>query len=441
MPNDLTNGKPMKLILAFTLPILIGNIIQQFYSVVDSIIVGRFIGVNALAAVGSTGSLTFLVIGWIMGMTGGFAILVAQRFGASDTKGVKHFIAMSLQLCTIMAIVMTVGLLFGNRWILTIMNTPNEIFDDTYQYIRIIYAGLGATIAYNILSAILRALGDSRTPLYFLVISSVVNIGLDLLFVGFLDMGVSGAGYATIISQFVSAILCFIFMTRKYTFLKLNKEDMHFSRRSAKKLLSMGIPMGMQFSITAIGTMIVQVALNGLGPIYIAAFTACSKIQNIVTQPFPSLGASMATFVGQNTGAGRMDRVKEGVKADVILTIFASVICMALILLFGDMMIRAFVKEDVEMVLKNARIFFMLVVGFYPMLGMIFVYRNTLQGLGYGFVPMLGGIFELIARIIVISLLAKPYGFVGICWAHPVAWVSALIPLIPVYYFRMKKVK
>lgn len=440
MPNDMTKGKPLKLILMFTIPILIGNIFQQFYNLVDSIIVGRFVGVNALAAVGSTGSLTFLVIGWIMGMTGGFAILIAQRFGAGEIRQLRHYVAMSLYLCGAMTVIMTVGLLWANRFILVKMNTPAEIMEDTYRYIRIIYAGLITTIAYNMLSAVLRALGDSKTPLYFLMISSVLNIILDLLFVGLFKMGVEGAGYATIISQAAASVLCFIYMVKKYPILRLEPSDLPFSWKSVWKLMSMGIPMALQFSITALGTMIVQVALNALGPVYIAAFTACGKIQNIVTQPLPSLGASMATFVGQNTGAGRLDRVKEGVKADFILSIGSSILCMILVLVFGNVLVRCFVADASGQVLEASRQFFMIQAGFYPALGLIFLYRNTLQGLGSGFVPMMGGVFELVARAVIISLFAGPFGFTGICWANPFAWISALIPLIPVYYYKMHKV-
>lgn len=439
MPNDLTTGKPLKLILGFTIPIFIGNIVQQFYYVIDSIIVGQFLGMNELAAVGSTGSTTFLVIGWIMGMTGGFAILIAQRYGANDLKSLKHYAAMSGYLCVIMAVIMTVGLLCANGWILTVMDTPAEIYHDTYQFIRVIYMGLAATIAYNMIASILRALGDSRTPLYFLVLSSIVNIVLDLLFIGVFSMGVEGAGYATVISQAFASILCFIYMVKKYEVLRLTKEDAKFSFTSARKLIAMGAPMGLQFSITAIGTMIVQVALNGLGTVYIAAYTACSRLQNIITQAFPSLGASMSTFVGQNTGAGKMDRVKEGVKANIILTMICCAISMVAVLVFGDILVRAFVTENINEVVDKSKIFFFVVAGFYPALGLIFVYRNSLQGLGYGLLPMLGGIFELIARGLVVAVLAKPFGYLGVCLANPIAWISALIPLIPAYYYRIRK--
>ncbi len=439
MPNDMTTDKPMKLMIGFTIPILIGNIVQQLYYVIDSIIVGQYLGVNALAAVGSTGSLTFLVIGWVMGMTGGFAIIIAQRYGAKDLKGVRHYVAMSYYLCIFMAVVLTAGLLIANRWILTVMNTPEEIMEDTYRFIRVIFMGLTATIAYNILASILRALGDSKTPLYFLVLSSIVNIILDYIFIAGFSMGVEGAGYATVISQALASLLCFVYMVKKFPVLRLKKEDSYFSGKSIKRLIGMGTPMGLQFSITAIGTMMVQVALNGLGPIYIAAFTACGKIQNIITQPFPSLGASMATYVGQNTGAGRMDRVKDGVRAGIIITLICSAVSMVAVLVFGDLLVRLFITDNSGGVVEKAKVYFYAVAGFYPALGFIYVYRNSLQGLGYGLLPMLGGVFELFARVLVIIILAKPFGYVGICFANPVAWVSALIPLIPAYYYRMKK--
>lgn len=438
MPKDLTSGNPMRLLIGFTIPIFLGNIVQQFYYVIDSIIVGKYLGVNELAAVGSTGSLTFLVIGWIMGITGGFSIVIAQRFGAEDVKGVKHNVAMTYYLCLGMAVIMTIALLAGNRWILTVMKTPSEIFDDTYTFISIIYMGLAATITYNIFAAILRALGDSITPLVFLVISSGLNILLDYLFILGFSMGVEGAGYATVISQTFASILCLIYMLKKYPILRIKKEDAYFSTKSMIRLIGMGVPMGLQFSITAIGTMIVQVALNGLGTVYIAAFTAAGKIQNIIVQAFPSLGASLATFVGQNTGAQKMDRVKEGVRASIILTLICGVISMIAVLVFGDALVKLFVPGNSEVVVDKAQIYFYAVAGFYIPLGFIFVYRNALQGLGYGLLPMLGGIFELLARALVILILTKPLGFLGICLANPVAWTFALIPLVPAYYYRIR---
>ncbi|MDF2513288.1 MAG: family efflux transporter [Herbinix sp.] len=438
MTNELTTGKPMKILLKFSLPILIGNIVQQFYYLMDSIIVGRFLGVDALAAIGSTGSVTFLFMGWIMGMTGGFSILIAQRFGANDTKGLKHFVAMSYYLCIIMAVFLTLVLLLANQWILTVMNTPAEIFHDTYRFMRVVYTGITATIAYNMFNSILWALGDSKTPLYFLLISSILNILLDLLFVAVLPFGVAGAGYATVVSQITASVLCFIYMLRKYPMLRLGREDAKISGTTIRQLIKIGGPMGMQFSITAIGGMVVQMALNGLGPIYIAAFSASGKIQNIIVQAFPSLGVSLAAYVGQNTGAGRNDRVKEGVRAAVIITLICSIVAMLFVFIFGAKFADLFVDDSSGMVYENAKIFFYVVAAFYPLLGLLYLYRNALQGLGDGFVPLLGGVCELIARITVIILLLKPFGYLGICWANPVAWILALLPLVFTYYNRMR---
>ena len=440
MQNNLITEKPVKIIIRFALPILMGNLIQQLYYIIDTIIVGQYLGMNALAAVGSTGSLTFLVIGWIIGMTGGFAIIIAHCFGANDRKRVKHYVAMSYYLCVIMGLIMSVGLLLANEWILKAMNTPVEIFDQTYRYIRAIYIGLIFSIAYNIFSAILRALGDSRTPLYFLVLSSILNIALDIIFITAFKMEVEGAGYATVISQALASVLCFIYMLKKYSILRLKKEDTCFSVTSVKRLLGMGTPMALQFSITAIGTIIVQTALNGFGPIYIAAFTASSKIQNFIIQPFISMGAAVATFTGQNIGAGKMDRVKEGVRISFVLTLLCSVLLIIFVLAFGDELVSLFIKDNRELVLEKTDVYFKTMIGFYPALGLIFVYRNALQGLGDGLLAMLGGIFELVARAMIIFALTAPLGFQGICLSDPIAWVAALIPLIPAYYYRINKV-
>lgn len=262
MQNDMTKGSPLRLIVLFTLPVLIGNLFQNFYNMVDSVIVGRFLGVNALAAVGATGTIAFLIFGWINGITGGFGIMLAQSFGAGDEKHLRHYTAMSVYLCTAMAVLMAGGLLLANGWILKTMNTPDSIFEDTKSYIGIVYAGIPITIAYNMLASISRSMGDSRTPLIFLVISSVLNIVLDLVFVAVLPMGVEGAAYATVLAQAVSAVACFFYVRKKYEILHLKKEDMKFSWNSAGRLMMMGLPMGLQFSITAIGTMMVQAAVN-----------------------------------------------------------------------------------------------------------------------------------------------------------------------------------
>lgn len=439
MTNDMTVGKPRSLILKFAVPLLIGNIFQQFYNIVDAVIVGRFIGVDALAAVGSTGSLIFLVMGFIMGMTSGFSVLIAQSFGARDEKRVRHFTVMSAYLCIAITVVLTIVTLLGIDILLTIMRTPKNIFEDSSKFIKIIFAGLGVTMLYNMLSAILRALGDSKTPLIFLAIASIVNVVLDLFFIIVCKMGVEGAGYATVIAQAVSAVLCLVYISKKYPILRIQKEDLVFSGRNAINLMRIGIPMSLQFSITAIGTMIIQAALNVLGSVYIAAFTAASKAQIIITQPFVSLGATMATYVAQNMGAGDVKRIRQGVKEGIKFTLVYSIISAIFLIVFGHLLVEMFVSSAEREVITVAQQYFNVVVVFFPALGLIYIYRNTLQGLGDGLFPMLGGIFELMARGAVAFTLAKIMGYAGVCFADPAAWVSALIPIIPVYYMRMKK--
>ena len=440
MTNDMSRGNPARLIISFMLPVLAGNIFQQFYNVVDSVIVGQFLGVNALAAVGSTGSVVFLVWGLVTGLTSGFSVILAQQFGAGDKKGLCRYEGASVWLCGVIGILMTVILMLGLNPILRLMNTPDEIFGETRAYLGVLFAGILITFAYNMLAGMLRALGDSKTPLLFLVIASILNIVLDIVFILYCNTGVAGAAYATLIAQAVSALLCVRHIAKKYEILKISRQDIQCSVSSAKKLLNVVIPMGLQFSITAIGTMIVQAALNGLGPVYIAGFSAAGKIGNIATQPFPSLGVAMATYTGQNMGAGRYDRVKKGVSAGFAVCMVCSVITGAAVYLFGPYMMKIFASGDSGQMIEYGVEYLKISAWFYPPLSLIFLYRNTLQGLGDGLVPMLGGVFELAARFGAILVLAEPFGYTGICFSDPAAWVMALIPLVPVYYWRIKKI-
>lgn len=437
--NDMTSGSPVRLILQFMIPVCLGNIFQQFYNVADSIVAGQFIGVNALAAIGSTGSLMFFVTGWLNGLSSGFAILVSQRFGAKRYDQMRHYVAMSIYLAAAFAIVMTVGLLILNEPILRMMNFSDEIMPDVTAYMGIIYAGLIVTAAYNSLAAFLRALGDSKSPLYFLIISAVINVGLDIAFIVCFGMGVEGCAYATVIAQGISAVLCFVYILKKFPILHLKKEDFRISFRSFGHLLSLGIPMGLQFSITAIGTIIVQGAVNVYGEIYMAGFAAAGKLQNIIATVFTAFGATIATFVGQNRGAGRMDRVKTGVKYTQVMILIWSVVTMALVFFFGKYMMLLFVSASEKEVIDAAVIYFRTVFWCYPFLGSIFLYRNTLQGMGYGLVPMLGGVFELAARSVIVMIVAGRTSFAGVCLSDPAAWIAALIPLVPYYIYTMRK--
>ncbi len=440
MAKDMTSGNSVKLIIAFAIPIFIGNLFQNFYNIVDTMIVGRFVGVNALAAVGSTSSIMFCVQGIAMGMTTGFGVVISQNFGAKDEKTLRHNVAMAIYLTVMISAVITIVLLLTNKMILHAMNTPGVIFDGAIIYLNIIFAGFCATMAYNLFAAILRAIGDSRTPLYFLILSSVLNIVLDLVFVINFQMGVAGVAYATVIAQAVSAIFCFVYMMKKYpAVMRAAKEEALFSFRSAGKLMGMGIPMALQFSITALGTMIVQSALNLLGETAIAAYAAAQKLQGLVGQPYIALGTAMATYCGQNGGAGDFGRIKDGFKKCMLVLLVTVAITFIFARLFGGIGTMLFVDAAETEVMRLAEEYFSIASWFYPFLASIFIFRNALQGIGYGVDAMFGGVFELAARALLIQMIGTNFGYAGICFCDPAAWIAALIPLIPLYYYRIKQ--
>ena len=436
--NDMTIGSPAKLIIKFMIPMCLGNLFQQFYNVVDSIVAGQFLGVQALAAIGSTGSLMFFVIGWLNGLTSGFAIMVAQSFGAKQYDRMRHYVAMSIYLSVAFALVMTIGFSVANEQILRLMNYSDEIMPSVKGYMGIIYMGLLVTVAYDALSAFLRALGDSRSPLYFLMISAGINVVLDIVLIVVMGMGVEGCAYATVIAQAISALLCFIYICKKFPILRLKKTDFQIALKSLGKLLGLGIPMALQFSITAIGTIIVQGAINIYGENCMAGFSAAGKLQNIFMTVFVAFGATIATYVGQNRGAGKMDRVKQGVKYSWIMLLIWSGIEMLLVYLGGKYFTYLFISPSQTDVIQVSVTYFRTVFWAYPFLCTIFVFRNALQGMGYGLVPMLGGVFELVARATIVLLVAGRTSFAGVCLADPMAWIAALIPLIPYYFYVMK---
>ena len=440
MATDMTTGSPAKHIIAFAVPVFIGSIFQQFYNIVDTMIVGRFVGVNALAAVGSTSSIMFCVQGLATGLTTGFGVVISQTYGAKNSKRLRHHVAMSNYLSIILAVVLTGILLLGNQPLLRIMNTPEEIFGGAATYLGIIFAGFFATIGYNLFAAVLRAIGDSKTPLYFLVLSSVLNIVLDLLFVIAFRMGVAGVAYATVIAQAVSAVLCYVYMKKKYPeIMNAQEEEKAFSARSAYKLMGMGVPMALQFSITALGTMIVQSALNLLGETTIAAYAAAQKLQGLIGQPYVALGTAMATYCGQNAGANNYDRIKDGIKKGMLLLVASVAITFLFARLFGGAATMLFVDSSETEVIRLSEQYFSIASWFYLPLASIFIFRNALQGIGYGVDAMLGGIFELIARAGLVKIIGINFGYVGICFCDPAAWTAALIPLIPLYFYRIKQ--
>ena len=439
MTKDMTQGSPVKHILLFSIPLLIGNVFQQFYSMVDTIIVGRFVGVDALAAVGSTGSLVFLINGFALGLTSGFSVMVSQRFGANDEKGLRKAVSSSVVLCTALVIILTTISLIAAKPLLHLMNTPDNIFNDAYTYVAIIFAGIITTVAYNMMASILRALGDSKSPLYFLIISSILNIVLDLVFIINFKMGVAGAAYATIISQGVSAVLCFIYILKKYAILKLSRKDYNVKKSMYIRHLKIGIPMALQFSITALGLITVQGALNVLGSTVIAAYTASSKALQLVMQPAVTYGVTMATYCGQNLGAKRYDRIKDGVNKAVKISIITSIIAGIVLISFGTQFVKLFIENPNAQIIAYSKQVLTISGIFFIPLGLIFIFRNALQGIGESFVPMMAGVAELGARALVAFTLPAFWGFFGICLADPIAWIAASVPLALYYHRTIKK--
>ena len=440
MTNDMTKGSPLKIFVLFSIPLLIGNIFQQLYSMVDTIIVGRFVGVEALAAVGSTGSMFFLVNGMIMGLTSGFSILVSQKFGAKDEDGVKKAVASNIKLTAILTIIITAIALILKNPLLLMMNTPDNILNDANTYITIIFAGIFTQTAYNMAAGILRALGDSKTPLYFLIISSILNIVLDLVFIINFKMGVAGAAYATNIAQGVSALLCLAFSYKKFEVLRLKKEDFNVEKDYYKTHLKIAIPMGLQFSVTAVGTIIVQSAVNVFGSNVIASYTASSKILQLVMQPLMSYGVAIATYAGQNLGAKRYDRIVSGMKVMNYITLVTSLIAAAILVFFAKYFVMIFIENPTDEIIGYTQQVLNYSAVFRIFLGGIFIYRNVLQGMGESFVPMMAGVYELVARSLVVFILPKYIGFAGICLSDPIAWIAASLPLMFTYYKKIKKI-
>lgn len=441
MERDLTRGKPMTLILRFCLPLFAGNLFQQLYNLVDTIIVGQFVGKTALSAVGSVGSLNFLVIGSIIGLCSGFAIPVAQAFGAQDKKRMRKVMAHITYLAVVLGVIIAAATVLCTDLFLKTMNTPDDIYKDAHDYIIIIFAGIPATLLYNITAGVVRSVGDSKTPLYFLVLSSLLNIGLDLLFVLNFDMGVTGVAVATVIAQAVSGILCLLVIKKKFTLLLFSKEDMPFDMRICKNLLTMGIPMALQFSITAVGTIMVQSCVNMLGSDIITAVTVGSKVINLIGVPSETIGITMATYCGQNLGAGKLDRIRKGIRCAVILGVIYSVMAYFISKFGGPYASLLFLDKGETQILSSVAEYFGICAWFYIALSLIFIFRNALQGMGYSMIAMGGGIFELVARAIVSYGFITRFGFIAACFSNPIAWIAADVLLLPAYFYVMNKLK
>lgn len=380
-----------------------------------------------------------MFIGLLIGVSSGFGIKMAHVFGAKKFDLLRKYHAMAIFLSFVLGSAITFLLLVFNNLILKFMNTPDNIYIPTYIYIMIIYVGIVPTMFYNLCSSTLRAVGNGKMPLVFLIISSVTNIILDIVFVYYFSFGVIGAAIATVISQVFSVFISFIYIFKKYSFLKVSKIDFKIDKKIIFELLKQGVPMGLQFSITAFGVMVVQVELNKYGAEYIAGFGVSSKIQGIVMQLFIGLGIAISNFIGQNYGAKKFDRIKRGISYSTVISIIFSIIAIFLIKTFGNVIVESFVPNASYIMKKSASIYFNCVMYFYPCLALLFVYRNALQGFGRSDLSMLGGVFELIARVLVIVLLTSSYGYYGVCFSDSLAWVFALIPLIPLFFVVYNK--
>ena len=439
--KDLTVGSPLKLILSFTIPIFLGMMFQQFYSVVDTMIVGQTLGVEALAAVGATGSITFLIIGFCNGIASGFAIPVAQRFGAKDEKGLKLAIANGVYLGIGFSVVITLLVTMLCRSILEFLNTPADIIDGAYAYLIVVLWGIPVIFFYNFFSGIMRSLGDSKTPVYFLVLASIINIVLDYVFILGLGTGVEGAAYATVISQFVAAVLSGIFMIKKYAVVHMTKYERRRDSHCMLQLLYMGIPMGLQYSITAIGSVILQTAVNELGSNAVASITTGGKIACFFLVLFDALGSTMATYGGQNVGAKKLDRVSKGLFIACAIGVIYSIFAGAVLAMFGDKFALLFVDAKETELIANVSTYLKIESGFYCLLTLVNCIRFMIQGMGFSFLAVIAGIMEMIARAFVALVLVPNFGFAGACLASPVAWILADAFLIPAFFYVRKNLQ
>jgi putative MATE family efflux protein len=395
--------------------------------------------VKALAGVGATGSINFMIIGFCMGVCNGFAIPVSHKFGAKDYSGMRQFVANSAWLSALFAAVMTVAVTLLCRNILTWMNTPEDIFEYAYIYILIIFIGIPSSFLYNILSGIIRAMGDSKTPLMFLVVSSVLNIGLDLVCIVVFEMGVAGAAVATVVSQLVSGILCLFYMTKKFPVLHITREEWKVNTGHMKVLCGMGVPMGLQYSITAIGSVILQTAVNSLGSTAVAAVTAAGKVGLFFCCPFDAMGSTMATYAGQNVGAKKLDRLEKGLLSCGILGIVYAVAAFVVLFFFGDKFAQLFVSAKETEVLANARLMLVINSAFYIPLAFVNIVRFMIQGMGFSTFAILAGVFEMVARAIAGIFLVPALGLRGACFASPLAWIFADIFLFPAFIHVRRK--
>lgn len=439
--KEMTSGASFPLILNFTLPLLLGNLLQQTYSLMDAAIVGKYLGINALASVGASTSVVFLILGFCTGCCSGFSIPVAQKFGARDYVTMRRFISVSLKISGVMSVALAIITSLLCAYILRTMQTPENIFDGAYTYLLITFIGIPSIFFYNLLSGIIRALGDSKTPFWFLLLSSVLNIILDLFCIIVLGWGVAGAAIATVFSQGVSSVLCYIYMNRKYEILKTTPSERRFRSDIARQLLGIGVPMGLQFSITAIGSIMLQSANNALGTACVAAFTAAMRIKMFFMCALDSLGIAMATYSGQNYGAGKPIRIWQGIKSSYVMMLVYVAAINIIIWCFAEKFALLFIDPSETEVIKDTALFLHINLSFFPLLGSLIILRYTIQGAGYTKLAMFSGVSEMIARIMVSLVVVPLFGYLGVCYGDPTAWLFANLFLIPAFIYVYRRLK
>lgn len=439
--KEMTSGASFPLILNFTLPLLLGNLLQQTYSLMDAAIVGKYLGINALASVGASTSVVFLILGFCTGCCSGFSIPVAQKFGARDYVTMRRFISVSLKISGVMSVALAIITSLLCAFILRTMQTPENIFDGAYIYLLITFIGIPCTFYYNLLSGIIRALGDSKTPFWFLLLSAVLNIILDLFCIIVLGWGVAGAAIATVFSQGVSSVLCYIYMNRKYEILKTTPSERRFRSDIARQLLGIGVPMGLQFSITAIGSIMLQSSNNALGTACVAAFTAAMRVKMFFMCALDSLGIAMATYSGQNYGAGKPVRIWQGIKSSYIMMLVYVAAINIVIWCFAEKFALLFIDPSETEVIKDTALFLHINLSFFPLLGSLIILRYTIQGAGYTKLAMFSGVSEMIARIMVSLVVVPLFGYLGVCYGDPTAWLFANLFLTPAFIYVYRRLK
>lgn len=439
MTTDMTHGKPLRLLVAFAWPLLLGNVIQMAYALADMVIVGRLLGEDALAAVGGVGSTLFAVLGFVFGVTAGAGVITAQRFGARDPRGVRLSVGTGAWVCGCVAAAVTVACVLGTGGILRLLNTPADIFRLSHGYLTVMFLGTPCMVFFNFQSAILRALGDSRTPLCFLAGASLLNVALDLLFIRCFGWGVKGAAWATDAAILASALACLLTVTRHLPELRLRRADWRPRGRMAWEQLRVSLPMGLQFSVTALGAMVLQAAINAFGVALMAGMTAARSVENVACQLPVALGQAMATYSAQNHGAGAFGRIRGGVRACVLLVTLSGLAMTALATFFGERFVGAFLAERSGEALAVGRRMLLICAPFFVPLGLIFVFRNTLQGMGRPLMPMLAGVAEMALRAGVAILLLPFWGVHAVYWGDPLAWMGAALLLVVAYFVCMRR--